>query len=198
MNDDETLDLGHLLADHYAQINTQMGGIEPIRTNLSPTEDLPGFIEKLVQKIVFGPLQEAFTGEEIKSAINQSKAISLASGFMDLSEKTLAMIFLRNANVDDRNFKDYRDFFAISVLSYLLKFGPTESSLAPFLPNCKIADFRHEVMWKVLGEYYINEMRDSTSGIMSLAMLLSSTCATDDDKFELSSPVQFDTLFTSS
>jgi len=198
MIDDEALDLGRLLADHYAQINTQIDGIEPIRTNLSPIEDLPGFIEKLVQKIVFGPLQEAFTGEEIKSAINQSKAISLASGFMDLSEKTLAMIFSRNANVDDRNFKDYRDFFAISVLSYLLKFGPTESSLAPFLPNSKIADFRHEVMWKVLGEYYINEMRDSTSGIMSLALLLSSACATDDDKLELSSPVQFDTLFTSS
>lgn len=198
MIDEEALDLGRLLADHYAQINTQIDGIEPIRTNLSPIEDLPGFIEKLVQKIVFGPLQEAFTGEEIKSAINQSKAISLASGFMDLSEKTLAMIFSRNANVDDRNFKDYRDFFAISVLSYLLKFGPTESSLAPFLPNSKIADFRHEVMWKVLGEYYINEMRDSTSGIMSLALLLSSTCATDDDKLELSSPVQFDTLFTSS
>lgn len=198
MNDDESLDLGHLLADHYAQINTQIGKIEPIRRNYPLVDDLPGFIEKLVQKIVFGPLQEAFTGEEIKSAINQSKAIALASGFMDMSEKTLAMIFSRNSIVDDRNFKDYRDFFAISVFSYLLKFGPAESSLAVFLPNCKIADFREELMWKVLGDYYINEMRDNTSGIMSLALLLSSNCATDGDKFELFSPVQFDTLFTSS
>ncbi|MDD4969869.1 MAG: hypothetical protein PHT07_10620 [Paludibacter sp.] len=195
MSDDETLDLGHLLANHYEQINNQIGKIEPIKSSLPATENLPEFIDKLVQKIVFGPMQDVFSGEEIKAAINQSKAIDLASGFMDLSEKTLGMVYARNSAIDDRNFKDYRDFFAISVFTYLIKYSGNGSALNGFLLNCTVVDSRDREMWRTLGDFYITEMRDDTSGIMSLAMYLYISGAKGANTSDMISPVQFDTLF---
>lgn len=198
MSDDENLDLGHLLASHYEQINAQIDKVEPIKSPLPAPENLPEFIDRLVQKIVFGPMQDVFTGEEIKTAINQSKAVEFASGFMDLAEKILGMSYSRNSTIDARNFKDYRDFFAISVFTYLLKFSGNENALNGFVPGCVIVDAHDREMWRVLGEFYINEMRDDTSGVMSLALYLCTNGRKNDNQSdpELVSPIQFDKLFS--
>lgn len=198
MNDDETLDLGHILANHYEKISAQIDSIEPIKSVTPAPENLPEFIDRLVQKIVFGPMKDVFTGDEIKAAINQSKAVEFASGFMDLAEKVLGVAYNRNSITDTRNFKDYRDFFAISVFTYLIKFSSNGNALNGFMPGCVIVDAHEREMWRVLGDFYINNMRDDTSGVMSLAMYLSvnGNSKNDHADVDLMSPIQFDKLFS--
>jgi hypothetical protein len=158
-------------------------------------EDLNSFVDMLVKNIVSGPMQEDFGGEEILTAINNNKALAFSGAFIDMAEKSIDIAFKASNAIDNKVFKDFRDFFAISILAYLVENKASEKSLLGFIQNYSISDKRTMTFKSCLDDFFYTEQEDIT-GPSTLALFLHKTFEGEDKKTTVwNMPPHSDTIF---
>lgn len=159
-------------------------------------EDLSTFLEHLIGSIVTGPLQEVFTGAEIITAINNNKAIAYSGAFIDMAEKAISLAFVESEKIERETCKDFRDFFALSMMSYLLDNGNNIQSIAGFTQGNTIADRRNTTFRSALNEFYFNYKEDDMTGPATLAVFLGDLfLGNEKEKNAWPMPPQSDIIF---
>lgn len=159
-------------------------------------QDLSGFIETIIDKVVTGPMQEIFTGAEIINAINNNKAIAFSAAFVDIAEKSVSIAMQNIKDSEALTYKDFRDFFGLSVFGYAVNSASGKESLKSFLPTYDILDSRSVEFGRALTDFFYT-MPEDLSSSCTLAMLLKKNFSDPDDKSELSwgKPQSIDTIF---
>lgn len=167
------------------------------------SEDTGRFIKEIVEKIVIGPAQEVFSGQEIIDAIKAKKVSSFTSAFVSLSER-IVDIALTDAKEDSIfTYKDFRDIFVLSVLVSMVTSESrnknlTEEVLRGFFVDGNFKDMSDKSFHSAMLECFYKTMGEEDSGSTALPFLfhsLFSTNETKDDHLKWARPAHIDYIF---
>jgi hypothetical protein len=183
----------------YIDIHFGAASASLVSDGLVEEEDLALFVKRIVEDIIFGPLQEVFGGEEIIEAIQHKKALAFSTAFLDIALKIIEKAIAENMELESETYKDYRDFFSISILSFAINDSNVPKAiLNAFLPDSKFLDLRERTLHDTLISFYFNEMKDESSGALALPLYFERKFSTENgNEAELlwTIPPQIDTIF---
>lgn len=175
------------------------GDIAKIVETGSNDEDLVQFVNRIVQDVVVGPVQESFSGQEIIDAVNQKKATSFLSAFQSLSKKILEISMHEGRDEMLSTGKDFRDIFSLSVLisTIMQDYSQDKSSLLKaFFSGADFDDESNKTFHESLLEYFY-QMGEDDPGINALPMMFQAKFYGFEggDHLKWTKPVNIDSLF---